>query len=446
MNTTWVRGTSRVSNALAAFLLGALTAVAQAYPLDGIEESGISRLAGYAIAQERPTGAKLSPGALLSVNDIELRLVGTDIEDFDRSPEDPELKALLEKIFAERDPSYALTIVDISDPSNVRWAGLRPDQRQNVGSVGKVITMAGLFHVLREAFPDIEDRARILSTTRVLGGDWVAGDEHDVPKFDPEAGANRFARLKPDDNFLLSEWLDHAISASANGAGSVVWREAMLIRQFGSQYPVDAERSEAFFRDTPKASLSEMALAIMRDPLVEAGIDTSNIQQGSFWTGTGKRHVPGTASYATPRELSRIMFRIEQGRMVDEWSSLQMKKFLYITKRRYRYVYAPELGKSATFFKSGSLYSCKPEEGYRCGRYKGNDRNYMNSVVTVEHPAGPAPDLVYIVSLISNVLKFNSAWDHSRFAAAIQEALLSGAVRVRDSASETEQSDAARSD
>jgi len=307
--------------------------------------------------------------------------------------------------------------------------------------------MAGLFHVLRDAFPNIEDRKRILATTTVRGGDWVLVDEHDVPHFDAATGRNRFARLTPDDEFHLSEWLDHAISASANGAGSVVWREAMLIRHFGARYPVPAAEAAAFFRDTPKAQLGELAAAIMVEPLTAAGIDTNNVRQGSFWTGTAKRYVPGTTSFATPRELSRIMFRIEQGRLVDEWSSLEMKKYLYITKRRYRYVYAPELADSATFFKSGSLYSCKPEEGYRCRRYAGNERNFMNSVVTVETPAGPNPERRYIVSLVSNVLKFNSAWDHSRFAAAIHEALANpGTIRVRDEASSEELDSAARSD
>jgi len=50
------------------------------------------------------------------------------------------------------------------------------------------------------------------------------------------------------------------------------------------------------------------------------------------------------------------------------------------------------------------------------------------------------------VSLISNVLRFNSAWDHSRFAAAIQEGLISGRVNVRDSASASELAEAGKSD
>lgn len=418
-----------------------------AYPLDGEADSGIRRLQGYALQQQRTSGPKLSRGALLGIADIKLGLEGREIADFDTQLQDSELAGTLQRIFQDRDPSYAVVVVDITDPENVRWAGLRPDTRQNVGSVGKIITMTGLFYALQQAFPDIEDRRRVLATTLARGGDWVIGDEHAVPHFDPVEGVNNFARLRPDDEFYLSEWLDHAVSASANGAGSVVWREAMLIRHFGARYPVLREESEAFFSSTPKTQLSALAAAVMAEPLQAAGISMENFRQGSFWTRAAQRIVPGPNSYATPRELARFMFRLEQGRLVDSWSSLEMKKYLYITKRRYRYVYAPELAQSATFFKSGSLYSCQAEEGFRCRQYMGNQRNFMNSVVTVETPAGPDPELRYIVSLISNVLRFNSAWDHSRFAAAIHEAIKTpGTVRVRADASNDELLDAGRSD
>ena len=35
---------------------------------------------------------------------------------------------------------------------------------------------------------------------------------------------------------------------------------------------------------------------------------------------------------------------------------------------------APELDHAAVFFKSGSLYSCKEEPGFRCDKYLGNVR------------------------------------------------------------------------
>jgi hypothetical protein len=40
------------------------------------------------------------------------------------------------------------------------------------------------------------------------------------------------------------------------------------------------------------------------------------------------------------------------------------------------------------FFKSGSLYSCKPEDGFVCEKYMGDVRNMMNSVAVVEGAAG----------------------------------------------------------
>jgi len=428
------------SRSLCGTVLALSIGAASGYPLDGEVESGIRRLEGYRIAQELPTGAKLTSGALLDVDDIELRLLDYDGPDFDKQPEDAELAQGLRTLFAGRDPSYALVLVDFSDPTDIRWAGLRPDTRQNVGSVGKIITMTGLFYVLAEAFPNIDDRKRILATSVSRGGNWVVGDEHAVPQFDPDTQRNRFARLRDTDEFRLSEWLDHAVSASANGAGSVVWREAILIRAFGDRYPVSDEESEAFFTNTPKAQLTAIAQEIMTVPLTAIGIDTNQMRQGSFWTRAAQQRVPGPNSFATPRELARWMFRLEQGRIVDVWSSLEMKKYLYITKRRYRYVYAPELNGSAAFFKSGSLYSCVPEEGYRCARYMGNGRNYMNSVATIETPAG-APVHLYTVAMISNVLKFNSAWDHSRFAAAIHEMITTrtvGAVRENARAGEIE--------
>jgi hypothetical protein len=100
---------------------------------------------------------------------------------------------------------------------------------------------------------------------------------------------------------------------------------------------------------------------------------------------------------------------------VDEWSSRQNKRLLYMTERRIRYASAPALADAAVFFKSGSLYDCEPEAGFNCGPYRGNVRNYMNSVAIVESPA-QGRELHYAVTLISNVLRKNSAATHQALA------------------------------
>jgi len=430
---------------LVAVLVAMWPGMAGAYPLDGLEESGIRRLEGYALAQAAPGGATLRPGQLWGVADVRLHLLGYEGPDFDRLPEDPALADFLARILRPRDPSYGMVLIDFSDPGSIRWAGLRPDVKQNPGSVGKLLCMAGLFHALAGAFPDVEERARVLRTAVSPAGTWVSNEIHKVPKWNVKLGRNQHSVIVPSDEFRLSEWLDHAISASANGAGSMIWREAMLIRHFGAEYPKSFEESERFFNETPKAELAALARAVLTQPLEQAGIDTASIQQGSFWTTNSKQKVPGRVSFATPRELARLLFRIEQGRLVDEWSSLQMKKYMYLTKRRYRYAYAPELDQAAVFFKSGSLYSCKPEEGYRCGKYIGNSRNLLNSVAIVEEPGEDDPR--YMAVLMSNVLKVNSAWDHSRIAAAVHETMRTRqAVALRESASEKEVAEAGKSE
>jgi len=162
----------------------------------------------------------------------------------------------------------------------------------------------------------------------------------------------------------------------------------------------------------------------------------SDLQQGSMWTRTGKRYVPGLPSYATPRTLAQLTFRLEQGRLVDPWSSLEMKRYLYMTKRRYRYAYAPELAGAAIYFKSGSFYQCRPEEGYRCGKYQGNAKNFMNAVTIVEWPGTRTR---YLVAMMSNVLKVNSAWDHARLAVAIDAAVRTRAsVKVKETGTREE--------
>ena len=110
---------------------------------------------------------------------------------------------------------------------------------------------------------------------------------------------------------------------------------------------------------------------------------------------------------------------MERGKLVDPWSSLEIKQFMYMTARRIRYASSPALNKAAVYFKSGSQYKCKPETDFRCGKYMGNVENYMNSVAIVEHHDGRT----YMVTLMSNVLRKNSAVDHQTIATYIDRIL-----------------------
>jgi hypothetical protein len=225
------------------------------------------------------------------------------------------------------------------------------------------------------------------------------------------------------DTGSLWEWLDWMLSVSSNSAASMVMREAMLMRQFGERYPLSGEEIQQFFKETPRTELTALFDRTFVEPLVRNGFDTAMLRQGSFFTAEGKRLVQGVGnSYGTARELAKLMLRLEQGRLVDEWSSRQIKRLLYMTERRIRYASSPALADAAVYYKSGSLYKCQKEEGFNCGPYRGNVRNYMNSVIIVESPAGERR-LHYVVTLISNVLRKNSAGEHQAIATRIQRML-----------------------
>ncbi len=119
----------------------------------------------------------------------------------------------------------------------------------------------------------------------------------------------------------------------------------------------------------------------------------------------------GGNSYATARTLMEFVLKMEEGKLVDEWSSRQIKRLLYMTERRIRYASSPELKNAAVYFKSGSWYKCKEEEGFKCGAYRGNVRNFMNSVAIIEQEIDGVK-LHYIAIVISNVLRKNSAVEH----------------------------------
>jgi hypothetical protein len=146
------------------------------------------------------------------------------------------------------------------------------------------------------------------------------------------------------------------------------------------------------------------------------GIEDDEWRLGSFFTREAKAMIPGSGgSAASPEGMMKFMVAMERGQLIDPWTSLEVKRLMYMTDRRIRYAASPALKDAGVYFKSGSLYKCKPEEGYTCAKYKGNVDNYMNSVAIVEHP----DSTTYLVALMSNVLRKNSNVDHNTLASQI---------------------------
>lgn len=395
------------------------------YPLDSYEQTGIRRLRAYQMIlnREMPGNLNVPVGGRQPTSAI--RLLLKDVNDtYDIGPDtqrDSALQAGLQRLVGQRHPSYRVALLDITNPAAPRYAGIRADEGYLPGSIAKLLVMSGIFNELKQLHPnDIGARISVLRDTWVEADRFAMPNSHQVPVVADDWSRVTHRAIQIGDLFSLWEWVDHMISPSSNAAGSMVWKEALFIDTFQNAYPPSREDRNVFIDSTPRQELARRSAQILVDPLVDAGLDTSALYLRTYFTGGAQRIIPPGGSLATPRQLLRWLLKLEQGQLVDEWSSLEMKKLLYFTRRRYRFAASPALDSSLVFFKSGSLYQCRPEEGYTCGQYLGNVTNLMHSVAIVESPPGTTPRRVYMVAMMSNVLKVNSAAEHLQIATGIE--------------------------
>lgn len=405
---------------------------AAAYPIDDYPRTQIKRLEFYRLAQAGEIrGRQLPEGGKRPAHSIVLSrpLLGVDANGVIALPDaDPLLSQTVASLLAPEDqPRYGIALLDYTDPALPLYAEHNGDYRSNVGSVGKILAGAAVLHQLAELYPDdIAARERILRDTTVTMDGYAVADYHKVPLFDVDARRLAFRPLQVGDRGSLWEFLDWAFSASSNAAASTVIQQATLLEQFQYDYPVDPGTAQAWLESVPWKEEGEITVRALTAPLVANGIDTDRLRQGSYFTRGGKRAAAGTTSYGTPAALVHLLALIETGAMIDEWSSLELKRLLYMTQRRIRYASHPALHDSAVYFKSGSLYSCREEPGFVCQKYKGNRKNILASVAIVESPPVPdegLPALRYAVAVISNVLYKNSAVAHQTLALRIHRAL-----------------------
>jgi hypothetical protein len=397
-------------------ILISITDTGFAYPLDAYPDTGIRRLEAARLAVfGKMRGRQQPPGALLPTALVDLRLL--DHPDLKLPEPDPEYTSRIHQLLGDNVDRYGVAVLDLSDIDHPRYAEHHADFRQNVGSVGKIAIAVALFQALADIYPDdIEARKRLLRKTIIAADEFIQWDNHEVIIFNPDTGARSFRPLQIGDQGSLWEYLDWTLSISSNAAASMVMKNAMLLRHFQTDYPVSHDEVNRFFKETSRAQLRELYEQTFLAPFTRNGLDLNFFRQGSFFTRHGKQRVPtGYSSYGTARELMRLNLLMEQGKLVDVFSSREIKRLLYMTERRIRYASSPALYDSAVYFKSGSLYSCKEEPGFKCKKYHGNVKNYMNSVAIVETPAG-VNRLYYLVTLISNVLYKNSAVDHQTLA------------------------------
>lgn len=402
--------------------------VSNYYPIDGYERTGIKRLKRLELIKsgEIVETSKLPAGAFKSYMDIKLNLLSKKEDSLICFLKvDPNFQKDINALFKGLDKSYSLTVIDISDPEHPRFAQRNETSGYQPGSVGKLAVLTALFTELANIYPDdFEKRLNLLRSKSVKAGVWGLTDEHTVPIYNIETKKLVKRQVIASDVFTLFEWADHMLSVSNNGAASIVWREVMLMHAFGKDYPdLTQEGADAYFKNTPKKELTDIGNDVVNLPLRTLEITPEEWRLGSFFTKGANTYVGDKGgSIGTPIGLMKFLVQLEQGNIVDEASSLEMKRLMYMTDRRIRYAQSPSLKDAAVYFKSGSLYKCDRTTGETCGKYMGNVNNFMNSVIIVEHPN----NCRYMVALMTNVLRKNSATDHMMLAASIDKIIQKG--------------------
>jgi hypothetical protein len=406
-------------------LLGLLAGGAGAYPLGGYERTGITRLYAFDKVQAQLVASgHLKPGSLLGMNEVKLRLL--DKPGLTLPKADPAFSKRIREMLGGDAASYGVAVLDLSNTNRPLYGEVNGLQPQQPGSVGKIMVLVAFFQALADAFPNTSDRERILRDTVITANELIRKDTHNVPIY--AIGDPKVARrpIREGERANLWTYLDWMVSASSNAAASMVIAQTLLLKEFGSKYPVSSRKADGFLKSS-KEDLSRALANALVPPLKRSGINPGHLQQGSFFTREGRSRAASAGSTATARELVRYYVLMEQGKLVDRWSSLEIKRLLYLTDIRIRYASSPVLDSSAVYFKSGSLYECKKEKGFDCRKYHGNVKNYMNSVTMVETP-GSRP-LHYIAAVLSNVLKKDAKSVHISMAEAVHRLMQSSAGR-----------------
>jgi hypothetical protein len=355
------------------------------------------------------------------MKDIYLNLTNDNKERVDSFPAiDADLQKRINALFNYLEPEYSISVLEYTADKPIRYAERKSSIGYQPGSVGKLAIAVAMIDQLYKIYGENwESKRALLASKFVWAGPWGIPNHHTVPFYDIKKDKYLSRHITPKDDFSLYEWLDHMISKSSNAAASILWREVMLMNEFGEDYECTTQiDADVFFKKLSKDSLSKLATNLVNEPLRSLGIGKDEWRLGNFFTHGADAIIPGYGgSIGTTKGLMKFMIALEEGKISDERSSLELKRLMYATDRRIRYASAKVLDNDAVYFKSGSLYSCMPEPGFNCKPYAGNKYNYMNSIAIIEKPDSTR----YMVALMSNVKKKNSVGEHYGLATRIDK-------------------------
>lgn len=404
-----------------------LPQLAHSYPLDGFDETQIKRLEGYYFSLPTPSGRQmLSAGALLSISEITVGKIRLNSFPPHR---DPLLQEGLNSIARRYGSGVSLSLLDLTDERNPAYAAINDSASFVPGSVGKLMVAVCFFDALSRVRSSTKDREKLLREHMITADDFIETDEHVVPFYSEKDRMVFYRPIAHGDSANLWTYLDWMMSPSSNAAGSMIMREVLLMNYLGERYGTIPSGSGILESLSPSQRAELMRRSFV-NPMQRIGISSGQLLQSSFFTKRGKAFSGSLGSTATTKALVQLLLMIEEGKVIDHFSSLELKRLLYLTQKRERYVGTDALKNMAVYFKAGSFYRCRPEARYACGKYEGNLTNLLNGVIMVESPL-VKPNVRYIVALSTNVLRQNSEVLHQSIAEEVQRLVAARTARNR---------------
>jgi hypothetical protein len=225
----------------ALFALVLFAAPADAYPLDGWEHTGASRLEAFDLAHEvllqRGT---IRPGAMKRMDEVRLGLV--DYPDFELPAPDGAFSAEIRSLLGGNAGAYGIAVLDITDPERPFYAEVNGGTEQNPGSVGKIVVALALFQALADVHPwDVEARNHALRDSVIPASNaFIVPDDHVVPFWKRGAPSIRRREIVEGDEGNSGPGLTGCLGQPSNAGGLTVMGQIAAVKHFGAAYPPGA--------------------------------------------------------------------------------------------------------------------------------------------------------------------------------------------------------------
>jgi len=136
---------------------------------------------------------------------------------------------------------------------------------------------------------------------------------------------------------------------------------------------------------------------------------------GAEWVGPGRTPArillhfesqsgrPGGHEPCDARDLLRLLLKLEQGRIVDAFSSREMKRLMYMTQRRIRFASSPALSGCGRLFQIRVSLPLSTRARVHVSQYEGNVEKHDELPGDRRIAGRQIGTLHYLVALMSNV-------------------------------------------